>query len=95
MHLFVATWALINITKSMVIAAGSSTQRPIHHKIWDWSSSAFRTVTCPALTPKLSGAPQQTDWHFIHGASAQTIVRELGTPVSLCHERRHTKLGIT
>jgi hypothetical protein len=24
------------------------------------------------LTPKLSGAPQHYDWHFIHGASART-----------------------
>jgi hypothetical protein len=27
------------------------------------------------LTPKLSGASQQYDWQFIHGASAQTHVR--------------------
>ena len=27
------------------------------------------------LTPKLSGAAPQHDWHFIHGASAQTYVR--------------------
>jgi hypothetical protein len=33
------------------------------------------------LTPKLSGAPQQCDWQFIHGASAQTKVRRhLGSP---------------
>jgi hypothetical protein len=31
------------------------------------------------LTPELSGAPQRSDWQFIHGASARTHVRALRT----------------
>jgi hypothetical protein len=43
------------------------------------------------LTTKLSGAPQHNKKHFIHAASAPTIVREPGTLASLCHEWRPTK----
>lgn len=47
------------------------------------------------LTPKLSGAPQQHYRHFIHGASAPTIVRSLATEASLCHEWPNVKSGAT
>jgi hypothetical protein len=66
-------------TKELPVAtfAGNEKNRPIHREDMNanegdrgWMGSFYHCC----LTPKLSGAPQQNDWQFIHGASARTQV---------------------